>query len=312
MPYCEYMSRSLVTLDAMPSLSVFLAVVENGSFARAARQAGLTTSSVSKRIADLERRLGVQLLHRTTRRLALTDAGTRLRGHAERILRGLEVAESELLDLAKSPRGLLRIATSVSFGQLYLGALASEFAKQHPDVRIEMSLDDAFVDLVAGGFDLAIRCGRMPDSSFVVRKLAPSRRLVCAAPAYLARRGVPKHPRELTAHDCLRHLRDEDATTWTFQERGEPLRIRVSGPVDANNLLVLREAAASGAGIALLPSFVVADHVRDGRLRVLLEDFTVDKGFVYALHPPGRQPSRVVNAFVSHLADRLPALVTPS
>ncbi len=305
------MSRSFVTLDAMPSLSVFLAVVETGSFVGAARQVGLTTSSVSKRIAHLERRLGVQLLHRTTRRLALTDAGLRLRGHAERILRGLEDAELELLELAQSPRGVLRVATSVSFGQLHLGTLASEFAAQHRDVRIEMSLDDAFVDLVAGGFDLAIRCGRMPDSSFVVRKLAPTRRLVCAAPSYVARCGAPSHPRDLVEHDCLRHGLDEDATVWTFRERGQPLRIRVCGPVHANNLLVLRDAAANGAGIAMLPSFVVADHVRDGRLRVLLEYFTVDKGFVYALHPPGRQPSRVVRAFVTHLANRLPELLEP-
>ena len=304
-------TRSLLALDDVPALALFVDVVATGSLSGAARHCGLTTSAVSKRIAQLEHRLGVRLLNRTTRRIAPTDAGLRLERHAARMLRELQDTEVELMDLGRLPRGVLRVATSVSFGQMHIGVLASEFVAKHPDVTIELSLDEAFVDLVARRFDVAIRCGQMPDSSLTMRRLAPKRRLVCGSPDYLARRGVPLRPEDLTQHDCLCHGLDDAGRSWTFGDPAEPVRVRVAGSLHSDNPLVLRDAAVHGVGLVWLPNFVVAADVRAGRLRVVLEEFTIDHGSVYAAYPPGPQPPRLVRAFVAHLAERLPALLDP-
>ncbi|NUP12522.1 MAG: LysR family transcriptional regulator [Polyangiaceae bacterium] len=302
-------SRSLLSFDAVPTLALFLDVVEAGSFSAAARRRGLTTSAVSKRIAQLEDRLGAPLLHRTTRRLALSDAGLRLRLHAERALRELEEAEGEIGELSRAPRGLLRVATSVSFGQMHMGTLASEFVARHRDVTIELSLEERFVDLVAERFDLGIRCGTPGDSSLKIRRLAPSRRVLCASPAYLRERGEPSSPADLELHNCLRHALEDAGRTWVFDARPKPVQVRVRGTLRADNALVLRDAAIKGIGIALLPNFLVADDVRAGRLHIILDGLAAKAGHIYAVQPPSRQPSRLARAFIAHLAERLPALI---
>jgi DNA-binding transcriptional LysR family regulator len=266
-------ARVPAALDDVPALALLLDVIEAGSFALAARKRGLTTSAVSKRIAQVEARVGLQLLVRTTRKLSATDAGRRLVSHAERVLGDLADVEQELSELARAPRGVIRVATSVGLGQSQVGRIASEFVGHHPDVSVELSVDEQLVDLVAGRFDVAVRCGTPRDSTITMRKLVPTKRVLCAAPAYLAKHGAPGRPEDLQRHTCLRHVIEEGARTWKLGGGGKTKEVRVSGSFRADNPFVVREAAISGAGIAFLPSFVIADDVKAGRLRVVLEAF---------------------------------------
>lgn len=294
------MSRPPAALDDVPALALLVDVVELGSFSRAAKKRGLTTSAVSKRVAQLESRVGLSLLTRTTRGLSTTDAGRRLVARAVTVLDQLVDAETELAELSRAPRGVLRVATSVGLGQSLVGRLASEFVTTHPDASVELSVDESLVDLVAGRFDLAVRCGTMRDSTLKVKKLVPSRRVLCAAPSYLERRGTPSRARDLEKHECLRHVIEDGGKTWTLSPTnggsGKLQSVPVGGSFHADNPFVLRDAAVAGAGIAFLPSFVVADDVRAGRLRVVLPELGAETGWVY-LAFPGPKPSKLSRAF---------------
>jgi len=294
-------------LDDVPSLALFLDVVEAGSFARAARTRGLTTSAVSKRIAHLEDRVGLRLLHRTTRRLAPTDAGRTLALRAERVLGALHDAEHDLAELAQAPRGVLRVATSVGLARSHVGRVVSDFVAAHGEVSIELEIDEAIVDLVAGHFDVAVRCGAMPDSSLTTRRIARARRVLCASPKYLTEKGTPARASDLAEHVCLRHALGDGGTTWRLGPKSAPEEVRVRGGFHANDPFVVRDAAVAGLGVAFLPSFVVADDVRAGRLNVLLPQLATDTGAVYVVLPPNARPSPLTRAFVDHVASAMAA-----
>lgn len=290
----------------MPNLmgiEVFARVVERKSFSAAARCLGLTTSAVSKQVSRLEASLGTRLLNRTTRSLSLTEAGATFYGRCVRILAEISAAEEAVGQLRERPRGTLRVSAPMSFGQLHVAPAIPEFLARYPEIRIDMTLDDRFVDLVEEGFDLAIRIARLPDSTLVARKLASSRRVVCGSPSYLSQHGVPEHPRDLAGHNCLLYSYQRE-NEWRFRgPRGEA-KVTVLGSFRANNGDVLRAAALAGLGLVLLPTFIVGTDLRAGTLRAVLTSYAVSEEAVYAVYPHARHLSPKIRAFVDFLAKR--------
>jgi DNA-binding transcriptional LysR family regulator len=308
-------ARRPTALDDLPALALLLDVVDAGSFSRAAKKHGLTTSAVSKRIAQLEARLGMAVLVRTTRRISPTDAGRRLLARAERVLGELGDAEEELHELSRAPRGTLRVATSVGLGQSLVGRLAAEFVARHPEVTIAVSADEELVDLVAGQFDMAVRCGSIERSSLVVRKLTASKRILCASPAYLAEHGEPARLADLERHRCLRHELDAGGGVWKLWADGgeKAVTVRPVGGFYSDNPFVLREAVVAGAGIAFLPDFIVADDLRSGRVSRVLGEFSADRGWIYLAFPSARI-SKLARAFGDFVASNYqrPVAMPPS
>jgi DNA-binding transcriptional LysR family regulator len=294
-------------LDDLDEMVVFARVVERGSLSAAARSLGMTTSAVSKRIAALEGKLRTRLLHRTTRKLATTDAGDALYARVRRVLADLDDAEHEVTGLGGGLRGRVRVSASLTFGQLHLAPLVADFLLQHPDLRVELRLSDRYVDVVGEDFDLAIRAGHLLDSSLIARKLAPDPRVVCGAPAYLDRHGTPRTPADLARHNCMHHAYSGAGTTWSFEGPSGRVDVKVQGTLCINHSGAIREAALRGLGLALLPRFAVIDQIRSGALRLVLEDHSVAEAGVYALTPQGAHPTLKVRALVDFLAERLPA-----
>lgn len=293
-------------LDDLSEMLVFVRVVERGSFSAAARALGMTTSAISKRIAALERKLRTRLVHRTTRKLSTTDAGRALHERLRRLFADLEDAEREVVGLGSTLRGVVRVSASVTFGQLHLAPLVADFLIANPELRVELRLSDRYVDVVGEDFDLAIRAGRLADSSLIARKLAPDPRVVCAAPSYLERHGTPRAPAELARHNCMRHSLHDSTGIWSFDGPGGRLDVAVQGALQVDHTGAIREAVLRGLGIALMPMFAVAGEVRSGALRVLLEDYPLAEMAIYALTPPGAHPTVKVRALVEFLSEKLP------
>jgi DNA-binding transcriptional LysR family regulator len=293
-------------LDDLSEMLVLVRVVERGSFSAAARTLGMTTSAISKRIAALESKLRTRLVHRTTRKLSTTDAGRALYDRLRRMFADLEDAEREVVGLGSTLRGVVRVSASVTFGQLHLAPLVADFLIANPELRVELRLSDRYVDVVGEDVDVAIRAGRLADSSLIARKLAPDSRVVCAAPAYLERHGTPRTPAELARHNCMRHAYHDAAATWSFEGPGGPVDVAVQGTFQVNHTGAIREAVLSGLGVALMPMFAVAGEVRSGALRVLLEDYPLAESAIYALTPQGAHPTVKVRALVDFLSEKLP------
>jgi DNA-binding transcriptional LysR family regulator len=286
--------------------AIFVRVVELGSFSAAARSMHIAKASVSRSVARLEEHLGVPLLQRTTRSLSLTEAGDALHARARAILEDVRAAEEEARSLGGSVRGTLRISAPVSFGAAYVAPLLPAFLAAHPGLRIELEVDDGFTDIVAGRFDVALRLANLPDSSMRARRLAPSRRILTASPAYLERAGVPKRPEDLARHTCIvyRHQLGTPMDQWLFRKRGgETYAVRVGGPITMDNGEVGRALLLAGAGICLTPVGLVADELRSGKLIPVLQGQLAMDAFVYALMPHKRSPPAKVRAFVEFLAN---------
>lgn len=293
-------------LPDLEGLALFAKVAEARGFARAAEELGLSKATVSKAVARLEARLGALLFNRTSRRLALTEAGARLLERASRIVAEAELAECEAQDEAARPRGRVRLAAPMSFGMLHLAAALPDFTAAYPEVSVDLDLSDSVVDLIGGGFDLALRIAALPDSSLRARRLAPVELLVVGAPDYFARRGRPAHPAELAEHDCLVYANGPGQPTWRFvNPAGEEASLRPAGPLRANNGDVFGATLRSGAGIALQPDFICWDDVAAGRLEVVLSGWRATPPI--ALHlvspPAGPRPARV-QALADFLATR--------
>lgn len=246
-------------MDRLAGMQVFVRVVERGSFSAVAREIGTTQSAVSKQVAGLESALGARLLSRTTRSLALTDEGERYFERARRLVAEVEEAEAELRDGARHLKGWLRVAASVAFGRLRLMPLMPEFLRAHPDLRVDLRLDDGFVDLIEEGIDVAVRIGELGDSGLVARRVGTTTRHVYASPAYLRRRGgkraAPREPMDLAAHDCIVYTGLATRHQWTFtaghganQPSGTVQTVAVSGQLQCNSSEVVREAVLSGLG----------------------------------------------------------------
>ncbi|MBI3446617.1 MAG: LysR family transcriptional regulator, partial [Magnetospirillum sp.] len=254
-------------------LQAFVRVAETGSFSEAARRLGLSKSMISRQVSSLEADLGVRLLHRTTRSLSPTEAGRAYLERCQRILADLDEANLLVSHLQAVPRGRLRISAPLSFGIGHLAEALPGFLERYPEIELEMGFTDRHVDLVEEGWDVAVRIGRLADSSLIVRRLAPVRRVVAASPSYLERRGRPTRPEELPGHDCLTHG-GAVASEWRFVDAaGQSIPVEVHGRFHADNGDVLRVMALAGLGVVLLPTFFMGDDIRAGKLVPVLEDF---------------------------------------
>ncbi len=294
-----------MNLPDLEALALFAKVAEAGAFARAARELGISKATLSKAVTRLETRLGTRLFHRTSRQLSLTEAGRGVLAGAREMLAAGEAAEAQAMDDAAAPRGQIRLAGPMSFGLAYLAPALPDFLAQYPDVTVDLHLSDAMVDLVGGGFDVAMRIGALADSSLIARRLCDVPRYVVAAPAYLARRGAPAHPRDLSGHDCLTYSYLATPDIWRFTgPGGEEAAARPGMRMRANNADALMPALISGLGLALQPDFVVWHHLRDGRLKAVLEDWAAPPISLNLVTPPGGQRPARVSALIEFLVRR--------
>jgi DNA-binding transcriptional LysR family regulator len=291
-------------MDRITGLSVFAKVVEGSSFAAAARHFGLSPAMVSKHILALEERLGARLLNRTTRRVSPTEIGRVFYERATRILADIDDAEQEASALQTTPRGLLRISGPLSFGTRQLAPAIADYLAACPAIEIDVTLSDRVADLVEEGFDLAIRIGRLADSSLVARRIAPCLLVACAAPAYLKKHGAPRRPADLAAHNCLGYSYAALRNEWRFSGPDGMESVRVTGRLNANNGDILRLAALGGEGIILQPSFIVADDLAAGRLVPILPGYAPDEIAIHAVYPHSRHLSVKVRSFVDFLVAR--------
>ncbi|HEV8548797.1 MAG TPA: LysR family transcriptional regulator [Polyangiaceae bacterium] len=291
--------------DEILAMVTFARVVEAKSFTAAAEKLGVSKSAVSMRVAALENELKVTLLHRTTRKLSLTAEGVALYERCARVAAAADDARAAILGTGEAPRGVLRVNAPIAFAEDYLPAPMATYLGRYPDVRVELSLGDRTVDLVEDGIELAIRITtRLRGAGLVARKLATDRLVLCAAPAYLERRGVPASATELLQHDCLVYSLLRVSDEWRFREPGmkEPLAVPVEPRFSAASGAVLRRAAVAGMGLAVLPRFMVAAELADGRLRTVLGTLHAPPLGIYAVYPEARRAPSKVRAFVDVLA----------
>jgi DNA-binding transcriptional LysR family regulator len=289
-------------MDPLDGIAAFVRVVDSGSFSAAARRLKISKSAVSAQVQRLEERLGIRLLNRTTRRLSVTEAGAAYYRRCAHILTEAEAAEQAASALQREPRGTLRISAPDSFGWMHVAPAVPLFLKRYPDLAVDIGLSAAYVNLIEDRLDLAIRIGVIEDSPLVVRKLAPSRLVLCAAPAYLEAQGAPREPDDLANHNCLSASLLPWSNEWRLiSERGEA-RVAVGGSFRSNNAEMLRAAALDGVGIALLPTWAVGEPLRRGPLRRVLPAWEPPASTIYAVYPGNRLMSMKVRAFVDHLA----------
>lgn len=291
-------------MDQFTELRAFVEVVRAGAFVKAADALGVSKTAVSRQVSDLEKRLRVRLLNRTTRRLSLTEEGQRFHEHARTLLSDLEAAEADVMTRAREVTGLLRITAPLSFGIEHLAPLWPGFRELHPEATLDVTLSDRVVDLVDEGYDLAIRIARLPDSTLVSRQLAQTRMVLCAAPAYLQRHGTPRHPEELAAHRTLSYSYWSTGDEWRFEGPDGPASARVRPWMHTNNGDTCRVAALAGSGIILQPAFLVAEDLRSKKLVELMPQFRAAELGVYAVYPSRRYLLPRVRAMVDFLADR--------
>nr|WP_209737359.1 LysR family transcriptional regulator [Aureimonas populi] len=292
--------------DRLRSMEVFAKVAQLGSFSAAGRALGLSQTMVTKHVVALEERLGVQLLKRSTQRVTPTEAGARFRQSCERILEDVLDAEALAASDRADPRGLLRLSAPLSFGIREIAPILADHARAHRGVRVELGLNDRVVDILDEGWDLAIRIGRLKDSALKARRLAPCRIILCASPAYLAARGTPRRVAELSDHDCLGYTLSEmtGPEQWSFGRTGE-VKVRISGPMRANNGDAVARAAMEGLGIVYQPSFIVGEALRRGALvPIALDHPPVQISEVHAVYPATRHPSAKVRTMIDFLAAR--------
>jgi DNA-binding transcriptional LysR family regulator len=295
-------------MDRLGTMEAFTAVVDAGSFSAAALRMRSSKSLVSRQIAALESALGARLFQRTTRSLTLTEEGRRYHAQVVRILADIAEANQSLSNLQAAPRGLLRVNAPMSFGYLHLAPAIPDFLQQCPEVELDLTMNDRYVDLIEEGVDLALRLGRLADSSLVARKLAPARRVVCASPAYLKARGVPETPDDLKQHQCLCYSNIAANDEWRFVRRdGKSWPVEVKGRLHANNGDALREAALKDLGLVYLPTFIVGRDLQSGALVSVLTDYVAQDSGLYAVYPHARHLSPKVRAFVDFLASRFGA-----
>jgi DNA-binding transcriptional LysR family regulator len=299
----------MTQLPDFEALAIFAKVVELRSFAAAASELALSKATVSKAVTRLEKRLAARLFNRTSRRLALTDAGQKLSERATRLLADGEAAESEALAQSVAPRGLVRLAVPMSFGIMAVAPILPEFLKQYPDVSIDLHLSDAMVDLIGEGFDAALRIATLPDSSLIARRLCAMPRYTVASPGYLKRYGRPTHPMQLAEHKCLGYAYLTTPGVWHYtNSAGEQASVRPAGPLRVNNGEALMPALLAGLAIADLPEFIVGDAIAAGKVEVILKGWKQTEGAVHLVTPStGPRPARVealTDFLVNHFGRR--------
>lgn len=294
-------------MDKYQEMRVFTGVVDAGSFVAAADALGMSKAAVSRQVADLEQRLGVRLMHRTTRKLSLTGEGEVFLARCREILGSIEDAEAEVTLRSDTASGLLKVSVPVSFGIRHLAPLWGEFMQAHPRVTLDVQLADRVMDLVDEGFDLAVRIARLPDSSLVSRRLAATPLLLTASPAYLARQGTPRHPSELAQHDVIGYSLLAMGEQWQFNGPQGPVSVKVRPRLWTNNGDTCVAACLAGAGLQLQPTFLVARELASGALVEVLPQYRSIELGIYAVYPTRKFVLPKVRALVEFLALKLAA-----
>ena len=294
-------------MDRLTSMSVFVTVVDQGNFSAAAEHLQLSRATVSKHIAALENCLGGRLLNRTTRRISLTEAGQAYYQRCKQILDDVIEAECVVTGFSTEPRGLLRINAPMSFGIKQFASIIATFCQLHPDIDIELSLNDRIVDVVEEGYDLVIRISQLKESSLIARKLAPCRQVLCASPDYLELHGRPLVADDLDRHTCLHYAYSEAGKNWILHGPDGEHRIRIQPQLTANNGEVLYTAARQGLGIVLLPTFIVGDAIRAGDLEIILPDYQPQEINIYAVYASRQHLSAKVRAFIDFTVGQIGA-----
>ncbi len=292
-------------MDKLESMRAFTQVVVSGGFAAAAREMGLSRSAVNKLVIGLESELGVQLLHRSTRVVSPTETGLAFYERCVEILASLEEAERSVMQLHGEPRGRLRVNAPMSFGTMHLAPALADFLVQYPDLQVQLTLNDRFIDPIEEGFDVTVRIAEpQQTASLIVHSLAPAQRVLCAAPIYLETHGTPSHPDELRHHSCLHYGQLAVENQWMLMGAGGEYTISVNGVLCSNNGEVLRDAAVRGLGVTLLPKFLVAEELRQENLQLVLPDYHPPQLSIYVLYPVNRHLSTKIRLLVDFLQER--------
>ena len=285
-------------MEGFGAIPIFVAVVEQGGFSAAARSLGITKSAVSKRVTLLEEQLGVKLLQRTTRKLSLTEAGEHYFIHALKANKAAQDAQDAVAQLQGEPQGRLRISSPMSFGRLHVAPFIPAFLKRYPKISIELVMDDKVVDLVGGGFDIAIRTGKLANSALYARKLAPFNSVLCASPDYLKEHGAPTSLDQLKEHNCLLFSYSNDIKYWTFIENNKEHEVEINGNYQANNSEALHDAILQGLGIGRLPTFVAGNDLKSGKLIQLFPQYKMAQNTFYAVFLERQYMPAKVRAFL--------------
>ncbi|MBI1362485.1 MAG: LysR family transcriptional regulator [Proteobacteria bacterium] len=290
-------------MDRMTAMEVFVRVAELQSFSGAAQDMNMGTPSVSKYVASLEERIGTRLFNRTTRTLSLTEAGQTYYTYVRNLLQEFEEAELAAASRQLEPKGTLRLSAPMSFGKLHLGPALAKFVERYPDLTIDLSLSDTFVDIVGEGYDMAIRIGGSADSSLISKKIASSGLVVCASPRYLQTNGTPKTPADLAHHDCLHYSYLTTQNVWVFQKDEQEYRVTITPKLRANNGEVLTTAAEHHLGIVMQPCFIIAESVTAGRLVPILTDYCPQRFNINAVYPHRTLVSSKVRVLTEFLTE---------
>jgi len=293
-------------MDRIGDLNLFLRVLDLGSISAAARSLDVSVAVASQRLKRLEQSLGVRLFHRTTRKLRLTAEGEALVEQGRPLIEDLDALTGGLQEAAGHVAGTLRVSLPASFGRQYVSPLVPEFLAQHPRLKVHLDLSDQMRDIASEGFDLAVRIGELRDSNLVARRLAPNRRVLCASPDYLRRRGMPAKPEQLSTHDCLVMVSGKSASNvWRLRaENGNEVSVRVRGRLESNLGEVIRDAALAGMGIALHSTWHVCEDLRAGRLQLVLPGYTPPESGIFAVMAQRRLVPARARAFADFLAQR--------
>ncbi|WEX10383.1 LysR family transcriptional regulator [Chelativorans sp. AA-79] len=292
-------------MDTLTRMRAFIQVVDAEGFSAAARKAGRSKALLSKYVRELEDELGALLLNRTTRKFSLTEAGQSYYQRAVELVREIDALSESVRESASDIRGRIKLSASRTFADAPIGQSFIDFAVAHPDIVLDIHLDDRFVDLVEEGFDLAIRITKLDDSSLIARRLLPFRLPLFASPGLIEKYGRPKHPRELQGLPCIVDTNGRFRHNWPFQEGGTPFTVAVSGRIEANSPLAVRAAAVAGIGFAFVPDFIALPEVRAGRLVTVLDDFITDGAGIFVVYPHRRYLPAKVRALVDFLAQWL-------
>ncbi|HIF9169677.1 TPA: LysR substrate-binding domain-containing protein [Photobacterium damselae] len=291
-------------MPQIDDLVLFTQVIEHGSFSKVAELNSITKSVVSKRISKLESELGIQLIYRTTRKLTITEAGEVLYHRAKSISQVAQSAFDAVTGYSEALSGTIKMSVPTISGELLLAESVSEFCKKHPGLTVNMSLDNHFVDLVAGNFDLVIRTGYLEDSSLIARHIFNSRWVLCASPEYLAQHGIPNTPKDLLRHNCLGYNHQASGSfDWQFIRNDEVYTLRVAGNFSSDNAAALKKIALAGNGIAYLPTCLVYDELHNEKLVEILSEHAGKVVGIYAVYPYTKKPAKRIQALIEHIRE---------